>query len=370
MTLGILGGGCTLGWVACGVAGLVGGEKRHGQHHGESAMFRERANVEKGIGFGVQRGGRKRLWVAAGMAACVAATPGWGGGAEARAGICYGIRKFDNVGSIIRFDTAIGGASVTTIATHAPWGASGVFPQGMDFGPDGNLYVLTAAGVFTRVNPDTGAVTMLPSIPQPTGAIGGTGTQGFFQDLARNPVTGELEAIFVRSGTGPNVTSVHRVNITNSTTTPIANAALVGSPGLSIFAQGYAIDSLGRRFFDSDGSLFTLGELGTAGAGPNQMPMTRIGAAGGLGSGQIYGLTFEHGVAGTGGVAGWGPGGSDVLYAGRSQVFRVEHNATIGPTVLSLPELWDLAFRPVPAPSTAGGILGLVCGMGLVRRRR
>lgn len=261
--------------------------------------------------------------------------------ATTHAAIVYALRTDGGSGQIVRFDTANPIPTLTTLASSSAW-TGGMFPQGLDFGPDGQLYALMASGEFYRVNPSSGLVTTLPTIARPGGV-------GFFQDLARDPATGDLLTVYVNSSVS-SINRIYRVS-TSAIITPLLDIA--APPGF--FSQGLAIGGDQRYYVCTSDNIYVL--AGADGATP-----VRLGT-GTFGPSALYGLGID---LGGGGGMGVGTNGSDRLIACRNLVQFANADGGPGQSLLPFGTFWDVAT--VPAPSAAVGLL-LVPAM-LMRRQR
>lgn len=278
---------------------------------------------------------------------CLAALSGMAGLAmspSAHAGIAYATQT----DRVIRFDTASPSTTFAVVATSSA--AFGSFPQGIELGLDGQLYVAqSATGAFFRVNPTSGAITTLATLTRPAG----TTSSWFFQDLALDPNTGQMLALY----SNPSAQNHRLLSINTATSVTTDLGTITGLPASSAFADGLAIGSDGTRYFTwrGNGSVYTLGNAGLLAA-------TRIGTVSATSS-TANGLGIDR-------TAFADPAG-DVWYgATESGVQRINADGSPGPLVWNGGRCWDVTFSPVPAPAGASALMLAICGGALRRQQR
>lgn len=266
-----------------------------------------------------------------------------GSAAIASAALVYGVQT----DRIIRFDPADPNATFAVLVNSSTF--FGGFPQGIDFGPDGNLYVCqSSTSAFYRINPQTGAVTTLASLQKPAG------TAGFFQDLALDPTNGEMFTLL--SDPSNRQHRVLKINLANSTSTDLGLITGLPSPG-NAFADGLTIGSDGvKRLTYRVGSGSRVYALG----GPTGLDAVALPDAGT--SLIINGLGTNR--------AGFPDSNLDTIYAATDNGISVlTPTGALGSTIWGGGRVWDLAVSPVPAPATAGALALGACLMPQRRRR-
>lgn len=248
------------------------------------------------------------------------------------ASIVYAVQT----GQVIRFDAASPNTTFAIVSTSA---LLSPFPQGIDFGPDGQLYVVQASsGDLYRINPSTGSLATVATLPRPVGTSG-----SFFQDLAFDPASGSMCTVLSNSST--NTHHLLQINMGTYATTDLG--VITGIPATPTFIDSLAIGSDGTRYITSriTNQVYTLNGLAAN-------PLGSVPAS----SSPINGLGIDR-------TAFPNPTG-DVLYTGTDiGVQGVTPGGGAGAMVWNGGRVWDLTIAPVPAPSCAValGMLGSFC---------